>query len=92
MKKEKTSFDAILEMKVCDSWLYKIELACNELEENGRVIGKVQLNSTVWAVKISETNSFFVTGDLRMALTLGGLEVFSKMVLYFIHERIWNFR
>jgi uncharacterized membrane protein len=33
--------------------------------------------------------SFFVTGDLRMALTLGGLEVFSKMVLYFIHERIW---
>jgi uncharacterized membrane protein len=33
--------------------------------------------------------SFFVTGDLRMALTLGGLEVFSKMVLYFIHERMW---
>jgi uncharacterized membrane protein len=33
--------------------------------------------------------SFFVTGNLRMALTLGGLEVFSKMVLYFIHERIW---
>lgn len=32
---------------------------------------------------------FLVTGDYKMALTLGGLEVFSKMVLYFIHERVW---
>ena len=32
---------------------------------------------------------FLVTGDFKMALTLGGLEVFSKMILYFIHERVW---
>ena len=32
---------------------------------------------------------FLVTGDFKIALTLGGLEVFSKMILYFIHERVW---
>lgn len=32
---------------------------------------------------------FFITGSFQMALTLSGLEVFTKMVLYFLHERIW---
>jgi len=31
----------------------------------------------------------FITGDLKMALTIGGLEVFTKMALYFLHERVW---
>jgi uncharacterized membrane protein len=33
--------------------------------------------------------SFFITGDLTIALSIGGLEVFTKMILYFLHERIW---
>lgn len=33
--------------------------------------------------------SFIITGDLTLATTIGGLEVFTKMVLYFIHERVW---
>ena len=32
---------------------------------------------------------FFITGDVTMALSIGGLEVFTKMILYFLHERIW---
>jgi uncharacterized membrane protein len=32
---------------------------------------------------------FLITHDFTMALTIGGLEVFSKMILYFIHERLW---
>jgi uncharacterized membrane protein len=32
---------------------------------------------------------FFITGDLTIALSIGGLEVFTKMILYFLHERIW---
>jgi uncharacterized membrane protein len=32
---------------------------------------------------------FLITGDLTMALSIGGLEVFTKMILYFLHERIW---
>ena len=34
--------------------------------------------------------SFFVTGKLDFALTIGGVEVFTKMTLYYFHERTWN--
>lgn len=34
--------------------------------------------------------SFFVTGKLDFALTIGGIEVFTKMTLYYFHERTWN--
>lgn len=33
--------------------------------------------------------SWFISGDIRIGLSIGGIEVFSKMVLYFIHERLW---
>jgi len=29
------------------------------------------------------------TGSLATAISIGGLEVFSKLVLYFFHERFW---
>jgi uncharacterized membrane protein len=32
---------------------------------------------------------FFITGSIKMALSIGGLEIITKMVLYFLHERIW---
>lgn len=34
--------------------------------------------------------SWIVTGQLNTALLIGGVEVVTKMVLYFFHERIWN--
>ncbi|PID68948.1 MAG: hypothetical protein CR989_03905 [Flavobacteriales bacterium] len=34
--------------------------------------------------------SWIITGTFSMALTIGGIEIISKMVLYFFHERIWN--
>lgn len=34
--------------------------------------------------------SWFITGELTMALTIGSIEVITKMVLYYGHERIWN--
>ncbi len=33
--------------------------------------------------------SFFLTGDVKIAFSIGGFEVFTKMVLYFIHEKVW---
>jgi len=33
--------------------------------------------------------SYVVTGNIRLATTIGGFEIFTKMILYFIHERIW---
>lgn len=34
--------------------------------------------------------SYFITGKLSLAISIGGVEVFTKMVLYFFHERTWN--
>lgn len=34
--------------------------------------------------------SFLVTGKLDFAVTIGGIEVFTKMTLYYLHERTWN--
>ncbi|MFA4871452.1 MAG: DUF2061 domain-containing protein [Patescibacteria group bacterium] len=34
--------------------------------------------------------SFFVTGRVKLALTIGLVEIFTKIVLYYFHERIWN--
>ena len=33
--------------------------------------------------------SSLVTGSWEMGLTIGGIEVVTKMVLYFLHERLW---
>ena len=32
---------------------------------------------------------WLVTGDLKIGLAIGGLEVITKMILYFLHERVW---
>lgn len=32
---------------------------------------------------------WFVSGDPTIGLSVGGLELMSKMVLYYFHERIW---
>ena len=34
--------------------------------------------------------SYFLTGKIKIALTIGSFEVFSKMFLYFIHEKLWT--
>ena len=34
--------------------------------------------------------SWIITGTLSLAFSIGFVELLSKMVLYFIHERIWN--
>lgn len=33
--------------------------------------------------------SWLITGDISKALKIGGAEVFTKTLLYFIHERVW---
>ncbi|SMD41715.1 Uncharacterized membrane protein [Aquiflexum balticum DSM 16537] len=34
--------------------------------------------------------SFFVTGQLVMALSIGSIEVVTKIALYYLHERAWE--
>lgn len=33
--------------------------------------------------------SWLITGSVHIGLAIGGVEVITKMVLYFLHERIW---
>ena len=35
--------------------------------------------------------SWIITGELAMAISIGSIEVVTKMVLYYGHERIWNY-
>jgi len=34
--------------------------------------------------------SWVVTGELTMAISIGSIEVITKMILYYGHERLWN--
>lgn len=34
--------------------------------------------------------SFLITGRIRWALSIGFVELFTKMTLYYLHERLWN--
>jgi len=34
--------------------------------------------------------SYFITGKISLALSIGSLEVFTKTILYYFHERIWS--
>ena len=34
--------------------------------------------------------SWLLTGTLSLAFSIGAIELFTKMALYFLHERAWN--
>jgi uncharacterized membrane protein len=34
--------------------------------------------------------SFLVTGRIKLALSIGFVELFTKIGLYYLHERIWG--
>lgn len=34
--------------------------------------------------------SYLITGSVLMAASIGSIELFTKMVLYYFHERAWN--
>jgi len=34
--------------------------------------------------------SYIITGKAKLALTISGMEIFTKVFLYYAHERVWN--
>lgn len=32
---------------------------------------------------------WIITGNLKTGMTIGGVEVVTKMILYYLHERFW---
>ncbi len=68
-----------------------------EDDDNDGVIEEKAYRSIVKAVSWRATGtldtmiiSYLITGNLTAAASIGFLEVFTKMVLYYFHERIWS--
>jgi uncharacterized membrane protein len=34
--------------------------------------------------------TFLITGKLKWAFTISGVELFTKVFLYYVHERVWE--
>ncbi len=34
--------------------------------------------------------SYLISGKIRVALSIGFVELFTKITLYYFHERLWN--
>ena len=34
--------------------------------------------------------SYFITGKITVAVSIGGVEVITKTILYYFHERLWT--
>ena len=34
--------------------------------------------------------SYIVTGKVKLAVSIGAIELFTKVGLYYMHERVWN--
>ena len=69
--------------------LKKIENAEGSQENIKRSIVKT-ISWRVVGTIATVTISYLITGTLALAFSIGGIELVSKMVLYFFHERTWN--
>jgi uncharacterized membrane protein len=59
------------------------------IEKHWRSVAKAaswRMTGTVDTIVIS----WLITGHFKMAISIGFVEVFTKMFLYYFHERIWN--
>jgi adenylylsulfate kinase len=44
----------------------------------------------IWATVTTFALVFLFIGEVEVALTIGVIEVFIKMLIYFLHERVWD--
>jgi uncharacterized membrane protein len=51
------------------------------------------LKTLSWRIVATTTTiviALYVFGDISSALAVGGIEFFAKMLIYYVHERIWQ--
>ncbi len=60
-----------------------------EQDKHKRSIVKA-LSWRMWATIATIIIVFFFTGELTLAVEIGAVEVVSKLMLYYLHERIWS--
>ena len=72
---------------------FKIESKKKEAKSSEENINRSILKTISWRI-IGTLDTlvitYFITGTIKMALSIGFIEFFSKMLLYFFHERAWN--
>lgn len=67
------------------------------MNQNLKMTTKVQrkrhlLKSITWriaATLFTFTVVFILTGNIKISLGIGGIEFVGKLLLYYIHERLW---
>jgi uncharacterized membrane protein len=69
----------------------------NKKPHNGLIIHEKPYRSIAKAISWRLTGtldtiviSFIITGKMKAALSIGVVEVFTKIIWYYGHERLWN--
>lgn len=73
-----------------DLSLENVEQTSTETQEN---IKRSLVKTISWRAVgtiTTVTISYILTGTMALAFSIGGIELVSKMALYFFHERAWN--
>ena len=58
-----------------------------------QTLARTTTKTATWRVVASVDTmllALFFTGNIGTAISIGGLEVLTKLVLYFVHERVWG--
>ena len=58
-------------------------------ESRGRSVAK----SLSWRIVATTTTILIVlafTGEIELAVTVGGVEIVAKLVIFYVHERTWQ--
>lgn len=66
-----------------------VSLVLMQYETKKRSVLKA-LSWRTWATITTAIIVFVFTGEIALAITVGFIEVFAKMGLYFFHERLWQ--
>ena len=51
------------------------------------------LKAFSWRVVATTTTgiiAYFITGEIMAAIMIGGIEFFTKFIIYYLHERAWQ--
>lgn len=65
----------------------------NETASSDDTHGRSLLKTITWRITGSLDTvllAYLFTSDISIAASIGLAEVFTKIILYYVHERIWN--
>lgn len=78
---------------IIDSFLNVHQKQKTEEKSNDEKIKRSLAKTISWRIVGTADTviiSWLLTGTLTLALSIGAIELVSKMILYFFHERAWN--